>query len=477
MINGESIEKKFEKATVQASGGHIIFPYQAKQQMGKMVEAIIKGRQNIQNRLATNQSAPVKGGFIAEEFHAETFNLDSILKNKESRAVTENYEGWSNLGLKVNDTPDIAVAENNTIKTTAQSKYYATVDGTAAKLSDPKYENVDQLIGPSDQINPTDGSYSVQDQASPEAAPKISDHLEYDGVKSAPLTKSEADQMGGGNLDCLEKVENQYKTESTVQQMGNAAKGAAAMSAVVCGSINSLRYMQLARNGSITADEAVKSIVVETAAAAADSAVKASANAGVQSLLVRYGSEKAVIDVLAKQSMKSMMKTNAVTVGVVCVVDAIKDLVKLGTGSISKEEFYERQGKSVLNTSAGVVGGSLGAAGATAAAAAFGLTSGTTAMAVSTMIGGLSGGIIAGLAMSLAIEVGIEKPYQDLLKNTDALHSAASELELVSKTVFMNQVLFTKYLEHNFNIDNQLNHEFDRIDEAGIKVLDIINRI
>jgi hypothetical protein len=476
MMDAESIEKKFEQATIQASGGHIIFPYQAKQQMGKMVEAIIKGRQNIQNRLATNQSAPVKGGFIAEEFHAETFNLDSILKNKENRAITENYEGWSDLGLKINDTPDIVVTENNTIQTTAQSKYYATVDATASKLSDLKYENIDQLIGPSDQVNPSDG-YSVQDQASPEAAPKITERLEHDGVQSTPLTKPEADQMGGGNLDHLEKIENQYQTKSTIQQIGNAAKGAAAMSAVVCGSINTLRYIQSARNGEISSDEAVIKIVVETAAAAADSAVKASANAGVQSLLVRYGAEKAVIEVLAKQSLKSMLKTNAVTVGVVSVVDAIKDLVKLGTGSISKEEFYERQGKSVLNTSAGVVGGSLGAAGAAATAAGFGITAGTTAMTAVTVIGGLSGGIIACLAMSLAIENGIEKPYQDLLKNTESLHAAASELERVSKTVLMSQVVFTKFLERNFELDNQLNQQFDKIDFAGEQVLDIINRI
>ncbi|MDR0615026.1 MAG: hypothetical protein LBF82_03615 [Lactobacillales bacterium] len=50
--------------------------------MGKMLETISIGRENINLRLQTNLSAPIKGGYIAEEFHAETFNLDSILKNK-----------------------------------------------------------------------------------------------------------------------------------------------------------------------------------------------------------------------------------------------------------------------------------------------------------------------------------------------------------------------------------------------------------
>ncbi|MDR0615027.1 MAG: hypothetical protein LBF82_03620 [Lactobacillales bacterium] len=240
--------------------------------------------------------------------------------------------------------PDIAVIEGNNIKTTAQSKYFATTDGTASKLSELKYENVDQLIGPSDQVNPADGSYSAKDQASPEASSIITDRLEHDGVQFTPLTKSDTDKMGNGNLELFEKIENEYKTKSTVQQIGKAAKGAAAMSAVVCGSIYTILQIQRANKGKISYDEAVKNTVIETATSAADSAVKAAGNVAVQSLMVRYGAEKAVIEILAKQSLNSMLKTNAVTVGVTCVIDAIKDLVKLGSGSISKEVFYERQG-------------------------------------------------------------------------------------------------------------------------------------
>ncbi len=120
-------------------------------------------------------------------------------------------------------------------------------------------------------------------------------------------------------------MENEFQTRSTVSQMKSAAVGAAALSAVISGSINTVKYISLAREGKITPQEAIIKIAGETAASAADSAVKASGVVGAQSLLVRYGSEKAAVEILAKQSLKSLAKANAVTIGVVCTIDAIKD--------------------------------------------------------------------------------------------------------------------------------------------------------
>ncbi len=468
----ESTERKYEKAFEQAASLHPIFPNAAREQMAMMAEAILKANENYTKILSTAQGIPQKGGFLAEEFHAETFNLDAILKGKKSTAVTDNYvEAWQSLDLKKHDVPDMVIVKDGQVTSQAQSKYYATAEASATKASDPKYEGMDQLLVPSDQVA------EATDYASPEAAPKITGQLEHDGVSSTELTKAEANEMGSGNLGKAKDIENRYQTRSTLTQMRNAAVGAAAMSAVVSGSINTMRYVQLAREGELTTEEATVKIIGETVAAAADSAVKASANAGVQSLMVRYGSEKAVTQVLAKQGLKSMMKTNAVTVGVVCAVDAVKDLVRFGMGDISQEEFFERQGKGLMTTSAGVVGGSLGLAGATTLATTFGVTAGTTAMTVASVIGGLSGGMIAGLAMMLAVENGIEKPYRDLVQNTSNLHEAARELERVSQTVLGGQVLFTKYIEADARLEEKLDEQFDRIDVAGNNALAAIMKI
>lgn len=183
------------------------------------------------------------------------------------------------------------------------------------------------------------------------------------------------------------------------------------------------------------------------------------------------------MQVLARQGLKSMLKTNLVTVGVVCAVDAVKDLVRLGTGDITTQEFFDRQGKGVLMTTAGVAGGALGTAAGVGAATIFGASSGALALTVAEFVGGLSGGMIAGLAMNLAIENGIEKPYRDLVSNTTNLRAAATELERVSRTMFSNQILFTKYLEADVQMEAALNNQMRRVDEAGKRAFDAISRI
>lgn len=496
----ESIEKKYEKAFEQATFLQPIFPNAAREQMAKMVEEIATTKNILAEVLGTDQNVYIKGGNAAEEVHAHTFNMDSTLKNRDTRAYTDRREPWyehewDGRPLGKNDNPDIIISENGKVTKSYQSKYNKTPADTAGELSQmnedgrPKYEKNDALLGPSDQVEgiKTKSEENIDtnirrggDPARREAYKQTRDKIEAtvtDGESSSTkLTKAEADEIGRGNTKKIEEIDRQYQTRSTVKQMRSAAVGAAAMSAVVTGSMNTVRYIQLAREGKITAEEATLKIVAETVASAADSAVKASANVGVQSLMVRYGSERAVTQALAKQGLKSMMRSNAVTVGVVCAVEAVKDLVCLGMGRISKEEFFERQGKGLMMTSAGTVGGSLGLAGATALVGALGAGAGAV-MTVAGVIGGLSGGMIAGLAMTLAIENGIEKPYRDLVQNTSNLHEAALVLELVSKNVLGSQILFTKYIEADASLEEKLDEQFDRIDAAENEALAAIRKI
>ncbi len=499
-MSEDCIEKRYERAFEQTVSLQPVFPEAAKREMARMVEVMARAEENINYRLNTNQNFGQKGGFIAEEVHAETFNLDAVLKDSDSRAITDRYKAeWHEQGLKGNDNPDIVIVKNGKIASRVQSKYEQTYKRTAGKLSQKnpdgsvKYEKNDQYLVPDDQradiqeyarqrsqekANEGDSSLAESFRQTSE---KSSSTIKDGEVESRPISKTDADSFGKAKnkseLEKLNQIEAEYQTKSTLKQMGNAAVGAAAMSAVVSGSMNTVRYIQLVREGRLTAEEATIKIVGETVAAAADSAVKASANAGVQGLMVRYGSEKAVAEVLAKQGLKSMMKSNAVTIGVVCAVDAVKDLVRLGMGDMTKEEFFERQGKGLMTTSAGVVGGALGAAGAASFASTLGAVSGTAAMTTASVIGGLSGGMIAGLAMTLAIENSIEKPYRDLVRNTQNLQAAASELERVSQTVLKRQVLFTKYLQTDFELEAALQNQFARIESAGARALDVINKI
>ena len=466
--NQESLKDKTAKAASQAAAGHIIFPYQAKKQMGEMMKAIFKADNNYKRILSWDKTAAQKGGSIAEEFHAETFNLDAILKGKSSRAITDRYSEWQKQGYRPNDVPDVVIVKDGQVVSEAQLKYYASAEASATKVSEVKYEVMDELVVPKGQVK------KAKDYASPEAAPRIKDQITNEDVSSTPLTKPEADKMGGGDLSKRTETTGRLKTQSTLRQMGRAATGAAAMSAIVCGSINIVSYIQKVQAGEISQDEAVAKILVETATSAADSALKAAANTGVQSLITRYG-EKAVVENLAKQSAKTLLKSNAVTVGVVCAVDAVKDLVALGLGKISKDEFYERQGKGLLNTSAGVWGGSLGAAGANAG---FCLLLGATSVPfLVPLLGGLAGGLIAGLAMNLAIENGIERPFREVVANMAAMQNTALEVKSVAEKMYSGQIIFNRIWEMEADQESAIAQEFGEIDAAGREALHNIIKI
>lgn len=491
------------------------FPEQAKRQMAELIEIIVKSNKNIDKILSTDQHFAVKGGFITEEWIAETFNLDAVLKGDAARALTDRYEGWSNFEwngaqLGKNDIPDVIITRNDEVVKTAQIKFYKSAEETARQMSEvkdgiPKYESIDVLVGPSDQINSrtqhvpdesqpvattTIGEHAVAKKSALEAqnadpaqrrawdntANKNKDVVQNGEASSAPLDKEGSEVLGRGDKGELKDIEVLFKRRSTMQQMARAGINAAALSAIISGTLNSLRCIQLARDGKLTVREATLMIIGETAASAADSALKASVNTGVQSLMVRYGSEQAAMQILARQGLKSMFKTSAVTAGVTCAIDLVKDLVWLGMGRISKEQLYERQGKNILNTTAGTIGATLGTAAAGGLATAFGLQGGLSIVAM-PIIGGLSGGLIAGLAMSFAIENGIERPYREIVENTTALCEATAVLDGVSQNMFKAQVLFSNYLEADIRMEAVLQNTMQEIDEAERKAHEAIDLI
>lgn len=499
----ENMDNKFEKAFSQLGETNPIFPIQAKKQMADMVEQIARSNENILSRSNTNQGVAHKAGFIAEEFHAETHNLDAILNNDGTRLYTDQYkEEWTKQGYKGNDNPDLIAVKNGEVTHKSQSKYYKDAQTTATKMRELKdgkikYENMDSLLGPSDQINPQDGKPSIKEQAhktelkenTPDGREKVREAAEFVKEKatdkintgkseSASLSKKEAEDLAKSPEDSKKKndIENSYQTKSTIKQMKQAAVGAASISAIMSGTYNTVRYCKMVKDGIITEEAAVYKIIAETASSAADSAIKASAVTGAQSLLVRYGS-KELVGKLTEQSLRGMMHSSVVTVGVVCAVDAVKDLVKVGSGKITIDEFYDRQGKNVLNTTAGTMGGAVGYSVGVAAATSLGYAAGSTSLVLMGALGGISGGLIAGMAMQIAIENHIEKSYSDMVRNTENLHQSMLLLEQISVNMFQGQLIFTEFLKEEERLDKNFAEKINNINVSGLRMSSAIDSI
>lgn len=457
----DRIEARFERALSGAGAGSPVFPAAARLEMARMVEQVALSDANVARIVATRQSVPIKAGFIAEEFHAGTFSIDAIRKDKPFRAMTEHHDGWKDLGLRSNDPgTDIGVrGEDGALLHRSQSKYCGTAkdSSTAARRTDPDgrhhYGEEDSILFSSDQLPgvkrdsrraelKNKGTRPDQARAARNVRRKASDRLEHGGASSTPLSSRDAKRIardGRAGRRVREEAQAAPQTASTLQSMGRAAAGAAAISAVASGALNTLACLRQVRDGRMTESDAVLKIMGETAAAATDSALKAAAATGAESALVRYGSREAAKS-LAKQGLRGLARTNAVTVGVVCAIDAIKDLVSVASGKMDGRTFADRNSKNLVQTSAGVWGASVAAAACPSGGLAVG------GLALGPIAAGVAGAAIVGMAVDFAVENHIERPYRELLENTERTRESARLFREAARDVLEGQAAFTAFL-------------------------------
>ena len=412
-----------KKAITTSISACPIWPTQAADQIGKMLGEINQANSIIANISMTAQNNAIKGGFAAETFHGESFNLDAILKNKDVRAFTD---GFANTPLTRNNTlHDIVVMKDGKQVLGAQLKYFKDPDGTQKAFRSTKdgvhqYENSDLFLGPSDQIDGirTSAQKTVlkNQQTRPEvssAAEKVRDNtgaqIDADGVQSTPLSKREAEQLGSDSKegkDLHETMQNGYLNKSTLQQSMKAAGTAAVITAVTAGCINSFQYIQQVRNGDITPEHAARLILKDTVIAAGDSALKAGAATVSVSIAAR-----SLPTLFAGSAFQRSLSTGAIAGAAVCAVDAVQCIVLFAAGKMSREELETRTGKNIFQTGAAVVGASVGA------------SIGALGGPAGALVGSLVGGMITSLAMSIALDNHIEKKFQLTLVSTEQIVS------------------------------------------------------
>ncbi len=453
------------------------WPKSAQDQMLKMLDEIVNRNEHVQNIIGTNQSIPIKGGFALEEIASETFNLESILQNKTARALTDRDVNWP---LGVNDpVSDMVIMDNGRILHSSQAKLFKTASDTAKAMREVRpdgshhYQGADSFVGPSDQVNPLDGSRSISEElhrtalknsksrphvanAAEHVEGRVSDTLQYDSIESRPFGRGETHDVARSNSDGSElrrSYQNDYMDKSTLHQMQNAAIGAAAISAVIAGTLSTAKYLKLVKEGKITQGEAIKGIIKTTAASAADSALKGAAAAGAVSVVTKLAA-----GTVAQQAMGSMLARGTIGGTAICAVDAIQCMVMVASGKMTLAQMETRVGKNVLQTAGAVIGSSVAVSIATSLGASAGLA---------TILPGIAGALIVGVAVTLAIENGVEKPYREVLANTAALASAGKAMQECSEVMSYGQKAFVGFLVMDSNLDQATQNQFQRLDDLG----------
>jgi hypothetical protein len=425
------MEKERGRALNQSISLCPIWPAQASEKIGRMVDEINQANTIMSKISATAQNNAIKGGFAAEAWHAESFNLDAILKDKDVRAFTDNFNGTP---LSRNhSTHDIVVMKGDEQVLGAQLKYFKDPDATQKAFRSSKdgihqYKDSDLFLGPSDQIDSIKLSAHrdvlKNQQKRPEvasAAEKVRDktagQIDVDGARSTPLSKRDAEHLGAGKEhgQVLHKeMQTGYLNKATVQQSLRAAGTAAVITTVVAGSINTFQHIQQVRRGEMTAEEATLRILQNTAMAAGDSALKAGVATASVSMATR-----ALPGLFAGSAFKRTFANGGVAAAAVCAVDVVQCVVMFAAGKMTLEELETRTGKNLFQSGAGVVGASVGAA-----VGALGGPAGA-------LVGSIVGGMITTLAMSIALDNHVEKQFQMTLANTE--HVVAGALPISRK--------------------------------------------
>jgi hypothetical protein len=466
-----------KNALTQSISACPIWPAQTVEKIGHMLGEINCANVNMARISLTEQSSAIKGGFAAETFHAESFNLDAILKDKDVRAFTDSC---TNTPLARNDSlHDIVVMKDGKQLLGSQLKYFKDADATqkafrSSKNGMHRYEQSDVFLAPADQIEGIKASAHKaalkNQQTRPEvsrAAEKVRDNtagqLDVDGVQSTPLSKRQAEHLGSrskSGKDMHDSLQTGYLNKATLQQSMRAAGSAAVITAVTAGCINSFQCIQQVRNGQMTVEQATLQILQDTVIAAGDSALKAGAATASVSMAAR-----SLPGLFAGAVFKRSLASGSIAGAAICAVDAVQCIVLFAAGKMSLEELETRTGKNVLQTGAAVVGASVGAA------------IGALGGPVGAFIGSLVGGMVTSLAMNIALDNHIEKNFKLTLASTEQIVSGGIAMHDTLNYLQSSQEYYADFHKGLYLSERHFAHQVKTMQAQSARLQSKINNL
>ena len=359
--SGRSKESWFASETKKATSA--MAAQEASKYLTGIDEALKNANESLYRTITTQAGVvsrnPCLDGFIAEQYHAQTFNLNAIASGSEYRAKVLEPNG----GTYGKNSVDIVIIDKDgNIVRKYQAKYCKDAYATERAFANGDYRGQRKVV-PAEQ------------QA--EISKKASAVLEApDGTTSNPLTKAKAvdlkDEAQSGNWNDLNW--NEYAVKDLAAGIGRQA-GYAALQGAAIGV--GFEVAQKVWNG----EEIEGDKIVETAiTSGADFGIKA-ATAGA----LKVGVEKEIITVIPKGTPAGTFANIAHI-----AIEDIKVVGKIATGELSLKEGFDKIEQTTVSTAAGLV--------AMGEGAAFGATIGATFGPVGAAIGGFVGGTVSYMA-------------------------------------------------------------------------------
>jgi hypothetical protein len=307
------IKKKVTKAVIIAKVS----------QSHKKIDAVKEGARNIKklNKVWGNSSKQQLAGRIAEEIHATSFNVNSAAKFNNVTATST-----ASMGLQ-KDLADIVIKKSGKVVGRCQLKYNSSPSSSVFEISHSKYTGMQKII-PSEhlsvakKISNKRGSDGLSIRNYQDTSKTLSDKIEFDGIKSKPLTQTQAAKIAKNPAAMKKMVNDQIKSELKNTALIGAGVGAAT---------------------SIIASLSEGKSLKETSKEAAIDAAKSSAH-GIAVHVTSTGVKKA----LAKMGAGSLARGAAPAAAAMAGLDIAKDAFKMCTGELSGEDFCKKAGGNVV---------------------------------------------------------------------------------------------------------------------------------
>ena len=318
----------------------------------------------VSTRSGAVNRVPNLDGFIAEQHHADTFNLDAAAKGSPLRAEVLGGQGKNSVDVVIKDGDGHIVRRY-------QAKYGQDSEATQKLFEKGDYRGQRKLV-PSGQEGDIQGSTG---------------RLEADGVRSKPLTKDQAKRLQEKAQQEQESRQYDWNDVNRIEIAKLIGKQALVGAAIACGfqgaRILGRRVWNFLRGKeSPPANEDLREFF--------ESSVKSAAHVGAQTAV------SGAVVVAAKSGWIKVLKDTPAgrIVGIVHVaMENAKVLCKLAKGELNGEEALDAMG----NCTASAVGGLVGAGKGMAMGAALG---GLALGPPGIMIGGFVGGVVCGMAGS-----------------------------------------------------------------------------
>lgn len=333
---------------------------------GTIDEALCQASENARRLILTRAGVVNQNwnldGFIAEQHHVDTFNIDATTKGSTYRARVVNSRDLNSVDIEIVDGNGNVVAKY-------QSKYGANAGETIKQLDRGDYTDQERLV-------PEGHSSEV---------PNSTEVIEANGVKSRPLSKEEAKALQKKAQADTEARQYEWKDTNRIdiaKQIGKQALVGACIAAGMQGSRILARrawnWVRGKENPSASEDlkEFFESSLRSTTQTAAQVAVS-----GAVVVAVKNG----WLGTALKNTPAGLI-TNIACVG----LQNAKILYKLGKGELTHGEALDAIGNTTVTTTVAIAGATKGAA--------LGAAIGTVLGPLGTALGGFVGGVVGGIA-------------------------------------------------------------------------------